>query len=72
MGSPKTLTVDETARELGICRPAAYRGIRNGEIPSIRVGKRILVPREALKRLLATGSTQRETAGSRAGPEPAA
>ena len=48
----KTLTVHETASALGISRNAAYEGVRRGEIPSIRVGRRLLVPRIALERLL--------------------
>ena len=47
-----TLTVEETAKFLGIGRNSAYEGIRTGEIPSVRIGKRILVPRAALERLL--------------------
>ena len=46
------LTVDETAQLLGLSRNSAYQGVMRGEIPSIRVGKRILVPRAALERLL--------------------
>lgn len=53
---PKTLTIDEAAKELGIGRNNAYAAARRGEIPTIRIGKRILVLREPLKRLLA-GST---------------
>ena len=50
---PETLTVDETAALLRLGRNATYDGIRRGEIPSVRIGKRILVPRLALNRLLA-------------------
>jgi len=46
------LTVDETAQLLGLSRSSAYQGVMRGEIPSFRVGKRILVPRAALERLL--------------------
>ena len=49
---PRTLTVDEAARELGIGRNQAYEAARRGEIPTIRIGKRILVLKEPLKRLL--------------------
>ena len=49
----KTLTVPEAARTLGIGRSAAYEAARTGEIPTIRIGKRILVPVAALERLLA-------------------
>jgi len=47
-----TLTVDETAKFLRIGRNSAYQGVMRGEIPSFKVGKRILVPRAALERLL--------------------
>jgi excisionase family DNA binding protein len=47
-----THTVAETARLLGISRGAAYEGVASGEIPSIRIGRRLLVPRAALSRLL--------------------
>ncbi len=44
-------TVDEVAEPLRISRPTAFKGVKSGEIPNIRVGKRILVPRAALERL---------------------
>jgi excisionase family DNA binding protein len=47
-----THTVPETARLLGISRGAAYEGVASGEIPSIRIGRRLLVPRVALRRML--------------------
>lgn len=47
-----TLTVEEAARALGIGRNQAYAAVRRGEIPAIRIGKRLLVPRTALRRLL--------------------
>ena len=48
----RTVTVDETARILGIGRNAAYNGVKSGDIPSIKVGKRILVPVAALNKKL--------------------
>jgi excisionase family DNA binding protein len=47
-----TLTVEEVADVLGISRGSAYEAIRRREIPSIRVGRRILVPLPALERML--------------------
>ncbi|MFC2032692.1 helix-turn-helix domain-containing protein [Chloroflexota bacterium] len=47
-----TLTVTECAKHLGIGRNSAYEAVKKGEIPSIRVGKRLLVPVVALDRLL--------------------
>ena len=46
------LTVDETAKALGISRNSAYKAVAAGQIPSIRVGKRILVLRKPLNRML--------------------
>lgn len=48
----KTLTVEEAAKELGLGKNAAYEGVRTEQIPSIRIGRRILVPRVALDRML--------------------
>jgi excisionase family DNA binding protein len=47
-----TVTVPEAARLLGVSRMSAYTAVRAGEIPSIRIGRRVLVPRLALERLL--------------------
>lgn len=47
-----TLTVEEAAKILGISRAFAYEAVRRGEVPSIRIGRRILVPKAALDRLL--------------------
>lgn len=49
-----TLTVDETAAVLGIGRELAFTMCRTGQIPTIRLGRRILVPRAALERMLET------------------
>ena len=47
-----TLTVPEAARVLGIGRNVAYQAAASGEIPTIKIGRRIVVPRAALERLL--------------------
>ncbi len=47
-----TYSVDEAAELLGISRASAYEAIRRGEIPHIKIGKRILIPRVALDDLL--------------------
>ena len=51
-----TLSVVEAASIMGVSKNVAYEAARRGEIPSIRLGGRILVPRAALERLLETGS----------------
>lgn len=39
-----TLTVDAVAVILGLDRKTVYAAINSGELPSLRVGRRILVP----------------------------
>ena len=46
------LTATEAARLLRIGRATCYEQIRQGVIPSIRIGKRILIPKAALMRKL--------------------
>ena len=48
----ETRTVVEAARMLGLSAASAYRAIERGEIPSIRIGGRILVPSTRLLALI--------------------
>jgi excisionase family DNA binding protein len=48
----KSMTVTEAAKELGISRGLAYELVSRGELPSIRLGRHIIVPRHAIERLL--------------------
>lgn len=47
-----TMSIDEAARMIGIGRNQAYSAAKRGEIPTIRIGKRLLVLREPLERML--------------------
>lgn len=47
-----TLTIEETARLLGIGRQLAYDRVKVGEIPVLKIGRRLLVPRIALEKML--------------------
>ena len=47
-----TMSVEEAAIALGISRTFAYEAVARGEIPCIRIGRRILIPKVALQRLL--------------------
>jgi excisionase family DNA binding protein len=49
----RTLTVVEAAEILGIGRNQAYRAARDGDLPVIRIGNRILVVRDAFEQMLA-------------------
>ena len=46
-----TVTVDEAAKLLGIGRTLAYEAARIGDLPTIRIGRRILIPVAELIRL---------------------
>jgi excisionase family DNA binding protein len=46
------LTVTEAARTLGISRALAYELIARGELPALRLGRRLVVPRRALEALV--------------------
>jgi excisionase family DNA binding protein len=41
-----TYSVEDVAKLLGIARNNAYERVRAGDIPSIRMGRRYLIPRE--------------------------
>lgn len=49
---PLTITVPEAGRLLGIGRDAAYRAAERGEIPTLKLGRRIVVPVPKLMALL--------------------
>lgn len=60
-----TITVDEAALKIGISRASLYNAINRGEFTQvIRIGRRILVPREALDKYLSlagNGGTDNQT-----------
>jgi excisionase family DNA binding protein len=56
-GQAVVLTVEEAARFLRISRGSAYEAARRGDLPTVRIGRRLLVPRVALDRLLAAPTT---------------
>jgi excisionase family DNA binding protein len=48
----RAYSVEETARALGICPNSVRAAILKKEIPHVRIGRRLLVPVEALEQLL--------------------
>jgi len=52
MDEKLTLTVEEAGRLLGLSRPSAYEAARVGQLPVIRIGRRLLVPRARLLAML--------------------
>ena len=49
---PMTLRVEDLMPILGIGRNTAYQLIRSGQIRSVRIGRQIRIPREALLEFL--------------------
>lgn len=52
MSEREVISVPEAGQRLGISRNSAYDAARRGEIPTIRIGKRLLVPIVAFQRLI--------------------
>ena len=46
------LDVPEVARLLGISRATAYALANSGQLPVIRLGKRLVIPKAALEKML--------------------
>jgi excisionase family DNA binding protein len=59
MAEKKVMTIMEAAEELGISKGSAYEAARSGTIPTIRIGRRLIVPRVAFDKMLAqAGETE--------------
>lgn len=52
-----TITVVEAGTVLGLSKDSAYQAANRGEIPTIRIGRRLVVPVPALLRMLETAQT---------------
>ncbi len=50
--APLTITVERVGQLLGISRGLAYDLVRRGEIPAIRLGRRVVVPASAIEEIL--------------------
>lgn len=71
-----TLRVEEVAALLHISRTTAYMAVNSGEIPCLRIGKRVVVPTAPILEMLGLGprvqsreAAQADDAGS-SGPSP--
>lgn len=59
---PTYPSVRALAAELGIGYQTCYAALRSGEIPSIRLGKRFVLPRAAIQEWLRTAGLRRPAA----------
>lgn len=57
--STLVVSVEEAAELLGISRGLAYELVRRGELPALRLGRRLVVPRRRLFALI-DGDEQQE------------
>jgi excisionase family DNA binding protein len=51
-GNRTVITIEEAAGALRLKRTATYEAVRRGQLPSLRLGRRLFVPVPALLRLL--------------------
>jgi excisionase family DNA binding protein len=58
----EVLTVEEARARLRISRNGIYNAIVRGEIPHIKIGKRILIPSAAFEALLRGETIQKDAA----------
>ena len=59
-----TLSVPEAAQLLGLSSNHAWRLVQTGELPSLRLGRRVLVPRSALIDLVESAAPRRSLAAA--------
>jgi excisionase family DNA binding protein len=53
---PELLSIEQAAQRLGIGRTATYDAIGRGELRSIRIGRRRLIPADAIRERVGAGS----------------
>lgn len=61
-----TMSVEEAAEALGISRALAYELVRRGDLPHLRLGRRVVVPRKALERFIDGATVPRGLDGAEA------
>jgi len=56
----QTLSVPEAGKILGVSRNTAYDAVKTGQLPVLRIGRKIRVPKVLLDRMLANTPGQGE------------
>jgi hypothetical protein len=64
--SRDAFSVEEAGKILGLSRASAFAAANRGDIPVIRIGKRLIVPRRALERLLGATEADAHVGGQQA------
>ncbi|MBK9165835.1 MAG: helix-turn-helix domain-containing protein [Bryobacterales bacterium] len=58
----QTVSVEEFAAVMGIGRNLAYRSVERGDVRAVKIGKRIVIPRAEVERLLNGAQSQNNAA----------
>lgn len=66
---PLTLTVEEAAELLRIGKNSAYAAVADGSLPSLRIGRVIRIPRDALAVVLSGGGQPHAVTADEEGAE---
>lgn len=53
-----TMNVTEMSKQLGISKPTAYELTRRSDFPTLKIGRRIVIPVEAFQMWLTNASKQ--------------
>jgi excisionase family DNA binding protein len=61
-GAQAVMTVQEAGEKLGLSRGASYDAAARGEIPTIRIGRLLKVPKVAFERMLENAGGTRKPA----------
>jgi excisionase family DNA binding protein len=61
---PPLMTVGEAASLVGVSRSSAYRAVEAGELPSVRLGRRLFVPTARLLEMLGVYKPQESATAS--------
>lgn len=60
---PDVLTVDEVASVLRVARSSVYESVRDGSIPALHIRRRVVIPKQAVSRLLEAALQPPERSG---------
>ena len=64
MQETMTMTVPEAARLIGVSDSAAYEAAARGDIPAVKVGRRVLVKRAAFLAMFGIGASMDDATAS--------
>lgn len=67
---PAVATATEVARLLRISRTSVYEAVQRGELPALRIGRRLLFPKEVLIAFLRRPLAAERRVRSERGPQP--